>query len=199
MKTKVRNEDYGYVWRSENVADGTETNINQIDIPINKGEKVEIKVRSISEAGYPGNPLMSEWSNSVIIEFPSTLATGNEIADLITMVNDDALNITINNTLQSLGVVTHLDDTTPNTNSVNGMYFKHMAENIAFEENGVTDEGISVVNSISLQKKLEDMNNSVNSHESEITRNTNEIASIQTEMKEKHSQYEVSINDLNTG
>jgi hypothetical protein len=28
-------------------------NINQIDIPIQKGERVEIKARSISEAGYP--------------------------------------------------------------------------------------------------------------------------------------------------
>ena len=47
-------------WKIENVADGSEININQIDIPITKGEKVEIKIRSISEAGYPDNPLKSD-------------------------------------------------------------------------------------------------------------------------------------------
>jgi hypothetical protein len=142
LKTKIYDEDLGrYVWKTENIADGTETNINQIDIAISKGEKVEIKVRTISEAGYPENPLRSEWSNSIIMEFPSTLATGNEMADLIKNVNDDTLTITITNNLDSLGVTTHLDDTIPNTNSVNGMYFKHIAKNIAVEETGLSDAG----------------------------------------------------------
>lgn len=105
LKTRVYNNATGlYEWSTENVADGTEININQIDIPITKGEKVEIKVRSISEAGYPDNPLRSVWSNSVVIEFPDTLSTNNEIADLITEVNDDAMEIAINNTLNSIGV-----------------------------------------------------------------------------------------------
>jgi hypothetical protein len=105
LKTRIYNNATGlYEWSTENVADGTEININQIDIPITKGEKVEIKVRSISEAGYPENPLRSVWSNSVIIEFPDTLSTNNEIADLITEVNDDAMEIAINNTLNSIGV-----------------------------------------------------------------------------------------------
>ena len=58
-----------YVWNDVK-ADGSQVAINQIDIPIRSGEKVELKVRSISEAGYPYNPLKSEWSNSVIISFP---------------------------------------------------------------------------------------------------------------------------------
>lgn len=151
LKTKIYDEDLGrYVWKSENIADGTETNINQIDIAISKGEKVEIKARTISEAGYPENPLRSVWSNSIVMEFPSTLATGNEMADLIKSVNDDALTITITNNLDSLGVTTHLDDTIPNTNSVNGMYYKHIAKNIAVEETGLSESGTTVVNSVSL-------------------------------------------------
>jgi len=70
-------------WKSENVADGSEININQIDIPITKGEKVEIKVRTISEAGYPDNPLKSDWSEPIIISFPSNLTTRNAMADLV--------------------------------------------------------------------------------------------------------------------
>ena len=200
QKTKKFDSTLGYyVWNAENVADGTETNINQIDIAISKGEKVEIKVRSISEAGYPENPLRSEWSNSVIIEFPSTLATGNEVADLITMVNDDAINLSILNTLQSMGVDTHLDDTVPNTNSLTGVYFKHLAENIAYEEGGVDENGISVVNSISLQKKIDSMLSSINSLNSTNGKNGQDIAAIQTEMTSKHTAYEQNILDLSTG
>lgn len=155
LKTRVVDEQtQTYVWKAENVADSTEVNINQIDIPIQKGERVEIKARSISEAGYPQNPLKSPWSNSIIISFPTNLPSTNEIADLIKDVNDDALNIAISNTLNSAGVSAHLDDTIPNINSVNGLYFKHIAENIAFEQTDV-NTGSKVVTSISVQDKIE--------------------------------------------
>ena len=200
MKTRVKDEDLDrFVWKSENVADGTETNINQIDIAISKGEKVEIKARSISEAGYPRNPLMSEWSNSIIMEFPSTLATGNEIADLITMVNDDALNLSILNTMQSMGVDSHLDDTVPNTNSLTGVYYKHLAENIAFEESMTDDSGITTINSISLQKKIEDLIATVLVSKNQIDTNKENIDGIVKEMTEKHTLYEEEIGDLSIG
>jgi len=200
MKSRVKDLDLDrFVWKSENVADGTETNINQIDIAISKGEKVEIKVRSISEAGYPGNPLKSEWSNSIIMEFPSTLATGNEIADLITMVNDDALNLSILNTMQSMGVDSHLDDTVPNTNSLTGVYYKHLAENIAFEESTTDDAGITTINSISLQKKIEDLVDIVRASKNQIDTNKENNGNIVTEMTEKHALYEAQIGDLSVG
>ena len=161
LKTRVYNNATGlYEWSTENVADGTEININQIDIPITKGEKVEIKVRSISEAGYPENPLRSVWSNTVIVEFPDTLSTNNEIADLITEVNDDAMEIAINNTLNSIGVQAHMDDSIANTNSVNGLYYKHEAKNISYENE--TDTGIE---SISMQDKINDIDNRLSSLE----------------------------------
>ena len=145
-----------YVWEVENVADGTQVNINQIDIPIQKGEKVEIKARSISEAGFPANCLKSEWSEPIIIEFPKNLSSTNEIADLIKEVNDDALEITINNTLDSLGVTAHLADSVPNTNSVNGMYFYHPAGSIAYENK---DEENNTISSISVQDKIDSIDN----------------------------------------
>ena len=155
LKVKV-SDGNSFVWKAENVADGTEININQIDIPIQKGERVQIKVRSISEAGYPTNPLKSDWSNSVIITFPSNLSSTNEIAELIKDVNDDALNIAITNTLDSTGVTSHLDDTIPNSNSVNGLYFKHIAKNIAYENTDMTT-GTKVITSISVQDKVDDI------------------------------------------
>lgn len=166
MKTREYDNQTGlYRWKAENVADGTEVNINQIDIPITKGEKVEIKVRSVSEAGYPENPLLSDWSNSIIMEFPSTLPTTNDVADLVKEINDDALELTINNTMESLGVISHLDDTVANTTSVSGVYFKHEAKNIAYED----DKG-GTIESVSLQKKIDDMQKRIDELE-EIIRN----------------------------
>ena len=64
-------------------------------------------------------------------------------------MNDDALNIAITNTLASAGVTSHLDDTMPNSNSVNGLYFKHIAKNIAYENTDLTT-GTKVITSISI-------------------------------------------------
>ena len=197
MKQKVYDDDLGrYVWQAENIADGSQTNINQLDIAINKGEKVEIKVRSISEAGYPENPLRSPWSNSIIMEFPDTLATSNQIADLITMVNDDALTLTIQNNLESIGVTEHLNDTIPNSNSVNGMYYKHIANNIAYEETGINDNGTTVVNSISLQDKVEKIDAQSAEARKIAAENAQNILNISTNMQKEHGRYNTSINQL---
>lgn len=155
IKSRVYNKVLDiFEWAVENVGDGNEININQIDIPITKGEKVEIKARSISEAGYPNNPLKSEWSESIIVEFPSTLNTKNAIADLVEEVNDDALNIAIQNNLDSGGVTAHLSDSIANVNSVSGIYFKHTSDNIAYED---VDEATNTVNTVSLQEKVADL------------------------------------------
>lgn len=182
MKVKVADEN-GYTWKVENVADSTEVNINQIDISIQRGERVEIKVRSISEAGYPTNPLKSAWSNSVIVSFPSNLSSTNEIAELIQDVNDDALTISITNTLSTNGVTSHLDDTIPNTNSVNGLYYKHIAANIAYEN---TDEstGTKVITSVSLQDKVD-----------EIVQEFNEVGYLGDLSSINYINYDISVDE----
>ena len=62
-----------WFWEIENVSDADTPNINQIDIPINPGEKIEIKIRSLSEVGWPETPVESEWSNTLEIIFPDDL------------------------------------------------------------------------------------------------------------------------------
>ena len=124
MKEQVYDSDLDmYKWVSEEVSDGTAININQIDIPIRNGEKVEIKVRSISEAGYPSNPLKSAWSNSVIISFPSNLISNDGASNIINSARDDKTAVTLQQTLSAAGVYTHLSDSTEN--------FKHDADNIS--------------------------------------------------------------------
>ena len=201
IKTKVYDSDLGrYVWRSENVADGSEVNVNQIDIPISKGEKVEIKIRSISEAGYPMNPLRSVWSNAVVMEFPDTLATGNEIADLVTKINDDALTITINNILEAGGYSAHLSDTVPNTGSVTGTYYHHIASNIGYEDTRVVNEegGVGQI-SMSLQEKIQSLEIVNDDSSVLIAKTMSDISVINSLLNSKIEQYETSISELQSG
>lgn len=196
MREKIYDDNLQrYVWRSENIADGTETNINQIDIAISNGEKVEFKVRSISEAGYPENPLKSEWSNSVIIEFPPTLSTSNEIADLIKMINDDALQITINNILDSIGITVHLNDVVANTNSVTGEYYKHLAKSIAYEEKKI-ENGITTVNSISLQDKFDEFNADLKETKRVNQEQTERLDEYERIQREEHAAFDSSLDTI---
>lgn len=141
-----------YVWREDNASDGSEININQVDIPITKGEKVEFRVRSISEAGWPFNPLKSEWSGSVIIAFPSNLSTSSEVENMIDDVNSEKTVITIQNQLEVAGLNAHLSDSTANVDSQSGVYFKHKAQNLSYE---FTDPDSGKVSTVTVQEALD--------------------------------------------
>jgi len=133
IRSKVYDTSLGkYVWAPENISDGDKVNINQVDIPITKGEKVEIKIRSISEAGWPNNPLKSSWSNSVIIEFPSNLEGSDQVANILKDATQEQAQIQLDETLNSTGVLTHLEDGYPNPNAGGGTYFKHQARFLSY-------------------------------------------------------------------
>lgn len=68
-----------YVWANEDVNDADAVNINQVDIPITPNEKVEIRIASVSEAGFPYNPLKSDYSSTITIDFPTELIRTNEV------------------------------------------------------------------------------------------------------------------------
>ena len=48
-------------------------------------------------------------------------------------VEEESMNIVIEETLDSIGLYNHLDDVVPNPNSAVNEYFKHSAENIAYD------------------------------------------------------------------
>lgn len=58
-----------WVWKDIDISDKDDVKINQCDIPICAGEQVVIQVKSISEAGWPSNPIESDWSNALTIRF----------------------------------------------------------------------------------------------------------------------------------
>lgn len=146
--TKVYDDEQGvYVWKNESTADGTKININQIDIPIRSGEKVEIKVRSISEAGYPYNPVKSDWSPSVIISFPENLTSDDSVTTILETVKSDMTAVVLQQTMSAAGVYTHLAD----SNST----YKHTSKNISYTDSVTDASGNTTLTEMSLQDKIE--------------------------------------------
>jgi len=131
-----------YIWVNPSISDGNEININQIDIPIQKGEKVQIKIRSISEAGWPHNPAKSEWSLPVTVEFPANLESSDQINNILVGAQSEETAIKLEETLASTGVISHISDNIPNPNQGDGNYFKHQATNIAFNKRYKNVEGV---------------------------------------------------------
>lgn len=104
---KVKNDDGKYIWEIQTNDSVEEININQCLIPINEGEAVEIKVRAISEAGYPLAPVKSEWSDILRIDFPSDLSTNN----LSTVINKNTVDLAkaeFDSILTSYGLINHI-------------------------------------------------------------------------------------------
>ena len=104
IRKKVFDPNTGtYVWAPEVTADADVPNINQLDIPITRGEKVEIRIKSISEAGWPENPQMSDYSTPVIISFPADLTVQSQASDVNNNLTDAAV-LAIQQDLQSKGI-----------------------------------------------------------------------------------------------
>ena len=111
-KKRRLNETTGkYEWYFENEEDGSAVNFNSLDIPLSVGESVEVMIKSVSEAGYPSNPVTSDFSDSVKIGFPEEF-----IVDAVTgLVKDnerDSIKVEIMDDLESKGIYSHVDDST---------------------------------------------------------------------------------------
>jgi len=154
-KTDIRKKVYDtnkgiYVWADEITSDSNVQNINQLDIPITKGERVEIQVASISEAGWPSNPLASGYSESVIISFPDDLSV-NGISDTLVKNNQDAAVVEVQKSLTSQGLPIHLSQQF----TENGKTYVHDSTSIAsgfYNSSGLV---------VSLFDKLQEMQNQI--------------------------------------
>lgn len=160
-KEKVFDSSTGkFKWVNEAVSNGEIENINQIDIPIQKGEKVQVRIRSLSEAGYPINPEKSDWSNRVIIDFPANLSESNQVTNILADAQDEQTTIKLNETLDAQGVTSHLRDGIPNPNEGDGTYFKHQSRYLSYSEpKRVEDGNIETQRTVSLQSHLENLQN----------------------------------------
>ena len=128
IRKKIFDEATGkYIWKIENVEDADTPNINQLDIPITKGEKVEIKVASISEAGWPQNPLESPFSDSVIIDFPDDLSVQIDNGAFLAQNSVDITLVQMQQDLAARGLDTHLSESFTSGDK----YYSHSTNSIA--------------------------------------------------------------------
>jgi len=116
-----------YEWIAIDDDNADSVNINQLDIPIRKGEQVEIEVKSISEAGWPSNPLESEFSTAIRVEFPADLSSDSAIESILAQNQEDLSLVALNENLESIGLPTHLSSSF----TANETYFAHSSPVIA--------------------------------------------------------------------
>ena len=127
-RDRYRNAETGkFEWQDSLVEDAQEVNFNQLDLPINEGELIEVRVKSVSEAGYPTSPIYSDWSEAITIDFPITEIDTSNVETLLMSNSAETAAVKISEELISKGVFSHIDDSF----SANEKYYAHSATSIA--------------------------------------------------------------------
>jgi hypothetical protein len=148
-RTKKLNTLTGfYEWSDENISDPNEVNSNQLDIPIKKGEVVEIRIKSLSEAGWPDSPVESDWSESILVEFPAGIETAEDATIVSQQAFADETRINFQSELNAKGLDIHLSSAF----TTRDKYFAHKSEDIAsgfFSSDGSVVDLYTKVKSIS--------------------------------------------------
>ncbi|MDB9899970.1 hypothetical protein OAC86_00325 [bacterium] len=126
-RSRAKDADGKFRWQDSKVEDGEAVNFNQLDISISQGEAIEIRVKSISEAGYPANPILSDWSEPVSIPFPVGEVDTTDINALIQQNISEVTKVKLNEELAAQGVFTHVAGSfTSNEN-----FYAHTATDLA--------------------------------------------------------------------
>lgn len=144
-RTKVLNTTTGlYEWAEETLTDSDVVNTNQLNIPIRKGELVEIQIKSLSEAGWPSNAAESVWSNVVQVKFPEEIQSQEEGVITSQKSFAEKARLDFENSLNSKGLDNHL----AHQFTSGDKFYSHVAEDIS--SGFFTSEG----NVIDLYQKL---------------------------------------------
>lgn len=171
LKTDIRDRVYDnstgeWYWKVEDISDADTPNINQMDISITKQEKVEIRIRSISEVGYPDSPIYSDWSEIITVDFPSELSDVLGDSDFILKeASQEEVKVQFENELSSKGISKHVVD----SYYVNEQYVAHTDKVIS------TSFKDSFGNSLSLFDYLTQMTNKIAILEESILRAKGEL------------------------
>jgi hypothetical protein len=138
-----------YSWKASDVGDADMPNINQADIPIRSNEKVEIRVKSISEVGWPDSPIESAFSDILTIEFPTDLNNVlNENGIILKEATKEDLRVSIQSDLSAKGLDEHLSETLV----INNKTFHHASDKIL---SGFKDENGTALDLHDYLKRLE--------------------------------------------
>ena len=153
IETKLRGRvktSSGWEWENIDTSNPDVVNINQLDIPISPGEQVEIQVKSVSEAGWPSNPLESDWSDPIVVAFSDFAEL--EADDLSELISQNRVDAAVANVTKMFsGTTAHMSSSF----YTNDKYFAHTAESI-------TSGFLSPEQTpITLYDKLQDLQNQI--------------------------------------
>lgn len=124
---------------------------NQIDIPINQGEIVEMQVRIIWGFGYPYATVATQWSEPIEVTFPEELVKDVQVTTIIEENNSDIESLRFDNILANKGVTEHVDSSIQDQD----IKYYHKSDDIA---SGFFTQERRV---IPLRDKLTEMNNTI--------------------------------------
>lgn len=148
---------------------------NQVDIPIQQGEDVIIRMRYKVNVGQPFMNLYTPWSEEKTIIFPSEYKEDVDLSDILTQNSDDTITSAFSKTLIDEGYSEHIQDKMVSSDQT----FFHMPESIYSGFN--TSEN----KMLSLKDKLTSINNEVENWKTLVD-------------TEANSKYEVYLNYDNT-
>jgi hypothetical protein len=155
FKTDARKRNYDpqtgeYFWQIEDVESADTPNINQLDLPIQSNERIEFRIKSISEVGWPESPVESDWSEVLGIDFPEDLNNVlNENDFILQEASKEDLKVSMQNELSAKGIDEHLSDSLV----VNNKIFHHESTKIL---SGFRDENGVALDMFEYLKKMED-------------------------------------------
>jgi hypothetical protein len=143
-----------YLWSDEDIANPNVLNTNQLDVKLNPSERVEIRIKSISEVGWPTAIIESDWSDPIVISFPTELLPpNNREAQIIKQAELDGLRLEIEQDFNNQGLSTHLSGSFTDNN----IYYSHSSDNIAVVDDGgvvkLTDKLISIQNNDNVEEE----------------------------------------------
>jgi hypothetical protein len=174
FKSSARKRTYDsstgvYTWLTEDITNPDLPNINQLDISIQSNEKIDIRIKSISEVGWPDSLLESEWSSIITVDFPTDLNTIMNQSDVILMTaNKEDIKASVNTDLAAKGLDEHLSDQLV----INNIVYHHETKKIlsGFQDsNGV---------SLDLYEYLKSMEDRIRGLEEKIKRAKGELSII---------------------
>ena len=165
-RSKVYNSATGfYQWAVESIVDPNIVNCNQIEIPIGKGETLEIKIKSLSEAGWPDSPVESVFSNIITIPFPENLEVVEDASVISQRIFAEEAKINFKNELTAQGLDLHLGTAFSSADK----YYAHRAEDIA---SGFFLTGGGIIN---LFSKLQTISNTIESIQAALASGTGQL------------------------
>lgn len=130
-RTKTVLADGRVVWTQSDIQNPNEVNTQQLNLSITQGERLEIQVASISEAGWPANPLESDFSSSITIDFPDSLVSP-DLENLVNSIQTRLAQQGVQDTITNLGVTQHLQQ----VQQVGSSYLAHSGDSIYYSLSG---------------------------------------------------------------